>query len=929
MVVSREDSSGNDGDNDLIYFDASNLVSPCTPASATCELRVVRENCQSMDAGSGDATPLPARAMPNTSLAALVSPPGLAMWLRSPNATASALAASANVTASSDQLLAPPTPASLDYSDLLQWPPLSRCLNDGDGCSNFDPTPLLTGAACAHAAAPPLHGDAFFEAVACKGAFASPSDNWLQGWSYLYQPARPPPSSPPSPPTSPSTLTEASLDETPLLHLALTLLILLLLLLLLVTIAGVVSRCYRAKPNVAQLDVSSAQLDVSCARCNVRRKEAISDDAIQLTSAIGGAPATAQDADTDALPPTAHHLAELCPTCHSMPPPPSPAERGEGTGSSVSSGATIGRRPSDECKAKRSAETSWRVTSDTPSVFQAVAAFNEYRAWERVRVLGRGTSGYAVLLMNTTDRTQMAVSKQVVVEGMTPAELRRVENEVLVLQALSHRSPNIIAYLDCFHEQGQLCIITEYAEGGTLTAAISGCLANNLRFPPATLHLWAYQLGAALSLVHASSILHRDLKSANIFLTKDGHVKIGDFGLSRRLGSATYLTETVCGTPYYLSPEKVNCEPYGEPSDVWALGVVLYELLTLQRPFKGENVATLVLSIAGGHLDEEVLRVSGHPPCLTEICTSRMLLQVDALERTTLTDLLDHLESTCSTSGLDPALIQPAKRAHEAAATSAPLQFTSNYLPAAEARSLRSGSKSDISTTPPPALPNGEAYTVAPLADAVNAVNAVNTHADTANAPAVTPMPDAALIVARATSVHQPHARANAHAPHATPRAPTSAHLTTSHHPPQSASNFPSSALPTTGGQLASDSSDSPASFASSSLGAAVGLARSTPHMEPPLPAAAQPSPAAPRPELVHAHAHAHGDDCCGGDQNGHDHSHHEPLSLSRRLVDPSAEQTARLAAPAVLAEAEMESPSTSTVWQRHGNDERTRQEHL
>ena len=93
---------------------------------------------------------------------------------------------------------------------------------------------------------------------------------------------------------------------------------------------------------------------------------------------------------------------------------------------------------------------------------------------------------------------------------------------------------------------------------------------------------------------------HRDLSAQNVLLTSSHAIKLCDFGVSRQLASVDALAETSCGTPYYLAPELVSGKPYTWPADAWAVGVLLFELVTLQRPFAARNFITLAIKIANG-----------------------------------------------------------------------------------------------------------------------------------------------------------------------------------------------------------------------------------------------------------------------------------------------------------------------------------------
>jgi len=100
--------------------------------------------------------------------------------------------------------------------------------------------------------------------------------------------------------------------------------------------------------------------------------------------------------------------------------------------------------------------------------------------------------------------------------------------------------------------------------------------------------------------VHDRKILHRDLKSQNIFLNKNGWIKLGDFGIAKVLEHTKDIAKTVVGTPYYLSPEIIENKPYSFNSDVWSLGVLLYEMCTLRPPFDANSLHELASKILKG-----------------------------------------------------------------------------------------------------------------------------------------------------------------------------------------------------------------------------------------------------------------------------------------------------------------------------------------
>ena len=128
------------------------------------------------------------------------------------------------------------------------------------------------------------------------------------------------------------------------------------------------------------------------------------------------------------------------------------------------------------------------------------------------------------------------------------------------MRKLDH--PNIVSYKHSFIEKGILIIIMEYCEHGDLAFHVRKKKAKNEQFSETEIMNWFVQLCLSLDYVHSRKILHRDIKSQNIFLTKSNTVKLGDFGISKVLESTQDHAMTVQGTPYYMSPEVCQNKPY-------------------------------------------------------------------------------------------------------------------------------------------------------------------------------------------------------------------------------------------------------------------------------------------------------------------------------------------------------------------------------
>uniref|UniRef100_A0A5F8GFU7 non-specific serine/threonine protein kinase n=1 Tax=Monodelphis domestica TaxID=13616 RepID=A0A5F8GFU7_MONDO len=215
--------------------------------------------------------------------------------------------------------------------------------------------------------------------------------------------------------------------------------------------------------------------------------------------------------------------------------------------------------------------------------------------YNKLQKIGEGSFGKAILVKSREDCKQYVI-KEINISKMSSKEREESRREVEVLANMKH--PNIVLYRESFEESGSLYIVMDYCEGGDLYKRINA--QKGVLFPEDQIMDWFVQICLALKHVHDRKILHRDIKSQNIFLTKDGTIQLGDFGIARVLNSTVELARTCIGTPYYLSPEICENKPYNNKSDIWALGCVLYEMCTLKHAFEAGNMKNLVLKIISG-----------------------------------------------------------------------------------------------------------------------------------------------------------------------------------------------------------------------------------------------------------------------------------------------------------------------------------------
>ena len=217
--------------------------------------------------------------------------------------------------------------------------------------------------------------------------------------------------------------------------------------------------------------------------------------------------------------------------------------------------------------------------------------------YEEQKTLGQGSYGKVVKVKNKKNGLIYAM-KKIKLNYTNDEEIQASLNEVRLLYSLNH--PNIISYKEAFYDKpsNSLNIVIEYAGDGDLSQKIKMNKKYHKRIDENTIWDWVIQLIIGIYYLHSSNCIHRDLKSANIFLKKNGRIKIGDLGVSKFLKKE--FAETFTGTPLYIAPEMLNDLPYDYKVDIWSLGCIIYELCALETPFNGRNMNELFKNIKAG-----------------------------------------------------------------------------------------------------------------------------------------------------------------------------------------------------------------------------------------------------------------------------------------------------------------------------------------
>lgn len=280
---------------------------------------------------------------------------------------------------------------------------------------------------------------------------------------------------------------------------------------------------------------------------------------------------------------------------------------------------------------------------------------NPKEYYKELKKIGQGASGGVYIARSLSSHGVVAI-KQMNLEQQPKKEL--IINEILVMKDSQHA--NIVNFIDSYLLKGELWVVMEYMEGGSLTEIVTHSVMTE------------GQIGAVcretlngLQFLHSKGVIHRDIKSDNILLNTDGHIKMTDFGFCAQINDINVKRTTMVGTPYWMAPEVVSRKEYGPKVDIWSLGIMVIEMIEGEPPYLNETPLRALYLIAtnGTPRLKEPEALSYEIKKFLAWC-----LQVDFNKRGTAADLLrdEFISESDDVSSLAPLVrIAMMKKASE------------------------------------------------------------------------------------------------------------------------------------------------------------------------------------------------------------------------------------------------------------------------
>ncbi|KAG2569479.1 hypothetical protein PVAP13_7NG423300 [Panicum virgatum] len=263
--------------------------------------------------------------------------------------------------------------------------------------------------------------------------------------------------------------------------------------------------------------------------------------------------------------------------------------------------------------------------------------------------IGKGAYGRVYKGLDLENGDFVAI-KQVSLENIPQEDLNIIMQEIDLLKNLNHK--NIVKYLGSLKTKSHLHIILEYVENGSLANIIK---PNKFGpFPESLVAVYIAQVLEGLVYLHEQGVIHRDIKGANILTTKEGLVKLADFGVATKLTEADINTHSVVGTPYWMAPEVIEMSGVCAASDIWSVGCTVIELLTCAPPYYDLQPMPALFRIVQ---DVHPPIPEGLSPEITDFL--RQCFQKDAMQRPDAKTLLMHPWLQNSRRALPASLRQP------------------------------------------------------------------------------------------------------------------------------------------------------------------------------------------------------------------------------------------------------------------------------
>ena len=206
--------------------------------------------------------------------------------------------------------------------------------------------------------------------------------------------------------------------------------------------------------------------------------------------------------------------------------------------------------------------------------------------YKKIKKLGKGGYGKVYQVLDEKENKNYAIKKIPIVD-LTEEEKDFVKNEAKILSSINDE--HIVKYYDSCEDDKYFNILMEYCEGSDLKKFILDYKDKNEFIKEEIIYNIALDLCLGIKVIHENNLIHRDLKPENIFIDNNCKIKIGDFGVSKKLGTNQKFAITSVGTDFYMAPEIIKGEEYNNEVDIWSYGCIIYELITLKVCFESKS----------------------------------------------------------------------------------------------------------------------------------------------------------------------------------------------------------------------------------------------------------------------------------------------------------------------------------------------------